>query len=51
MQYALAGVLIDQRYDETTGVTHCTYRTPLGTYTIEYQGDPRACPSTTPAPL
>ena len=51
MQYALAGVLIDQRYDETTGVTHCTYRTPLGTYTIEYQGDPRACPGTTPAPL
>jgi len=51
VQYPLAGVLIDQRYDETTGVTHCTYRTPLGTYTIEYQGDPRACPSTTSAPL
>ncbi len=50
-RYAFAGVLIDQRYDETSGVTHCTYRTPLGTYTIEYQGDPRACPSTTPAPL
>ena len=51
MQHAFAGVLIDQRYDETSGITHCTYRTPLGTYTIEYQGDPRACPSTTPAPL
>ena len=50
-QFALAGVLIDQRYDDTTGVTRCTYRTPLGTYTIEYQGEPRACPTTTPAPL
>jgi len=49
--YALAGVLIDQRYDDTSGVTHCTYRTPLGTYTIEFQGDPRTCPDTFPAPL
>ncbi len=49
--YALAGVLIDQRYDDTNGVTHCTYRAPLGTYTIEFQGDPRTCPNTFPAPL
>ena len=49
-QYALAGVLIDRRFDDASGVTHCTYRTPLGTFTIEYQGDPRTCPNTMPAP-
>ncbi len=49
-QYALAGVLIDRRFDDASGVTHCTYRTPLGTFTIEYQGEPRTCPNTMPAP-
>ncbi len=49
-QHALAGVLIDQRYDHTSGVVHCTYRTPVGMYTIEYQGEP-SCPATTPAAL
>ena len=34
--YAFAGVLIDKRYDEVANVTHCTYRTPLGDFTIEY---------------
>jgi hypothetical protein len=49
-QFAFAGVLIDKRYDETLGVTHCTYRTPNGTYTIEYDGY-LACPPTTPVPF
>ena len=48
--YAFAGVLIDKRYDEALQITHCTYRTPLGTYTIEYNGY-FACPSTTPVPF
>jgi hypothetical protein len=35
---ALAGTLIDKRYDENLKLTHCTYRTPLGTYTLEIKG-------------
>ena len=49
-QYAFAGVLIDKRYDEAIRITHCTYRTPLGTYTIEYNGY-FSCPPTTPVPF
>ena len=48
-QYALAGTLIDKRYDEVIGYTHCTYATPLGTYTMEVKGH-FTCPLTTPAP-
>jgi len=47
--YAFAGVLIDQRYDENYKVTHCTYRTPFGTYTFEIPGYV-SCPETTPVP-
>jgi hypothetical protein len=32
---ALSGVLIDKRYDEVIGITHCTYSTPLDTFTID----------------
>jgi len=46
---ALSGTLIDKRYDEVYRVTHCTYATPLGTYTIEHNGY-RTCDDTTPAP-
>jgi len=48
-RYAFAGVLIDKRYDENIDITHCTYRTPFGTYTLEYKGY-ASCPETTPAP-
>jgi RHS repeat-associated protein len=44
-----AGTLIDKRYDEVGNITHCTYGTPLGTYTLEIQGF-CSCPATTPAP-
>ena len=37
-QLALAGVLIDKPYDEVIGITHCTYSTPLGTFTEEHVG-------------
>jgi RHS repeat-associated protein len=46
----LAGTLIDKRYDEVGGITHCTYSTPLGTYTLEIQGF-CSCPATSPAPF
>jgi hypothetical protein len=48
-RYAFAGILIDKRYDENINVTHCTYRTPFGTYTHEYNGYV-SCPETMPAP-
>jgi hypothetical protein len=48
-QYAFAGVLIDKRYDEVAGVTHCTYATPFETYTLEVLGH-FTCPPTAPAP-
>ena len=48
-RYAFAGILIDKRYDENINVTHCTYRTPFGTYTHEYKGYV-SCPETMPAP-
>jgi hypothetical protein len=48
-QYALAGTLIDKRYDEVAGVTHCTYATPFETYTLEVLGH-FTCPPTAPAP-
>jgi hypothetical protein len=48
-RYAFAGVLIDERHDEINRFTHCTYRTPCGTYTYEYPGY-ISCPETTPAP-
>ncbi len=35
---ALAGVLIDKRYDEVAGVTHCTYRTPFEVFVTEHDG-------------
>ena len=35
---ALAGVLIDRRYDEVIGITHCTYSTPFDTFTLEHKG-------------
>jgi Phage portal protein len=47
---AFAGTLIDSRYDEVMGVTHCTYATPLGTFTLEVQGH-FTCPPTAPAPF
>jgi hypothetical protein len=43
--YAFAGVLIDKRYDEVANITHCTYRTPLSDFTIEYQSY-KQCPQT-----
>jgi hypothetical protein len=48
-QYAFAGILIDKRYDEVAGVTHCTYATPFETYTLEVLGR-FTCPPTAPAP-
>lgn len=42
---AFTGVLIDKRYDEVIKITHCTYRTPLGPFTIEKPGY-YACPDT-----
>jgi hypothetical protein len=48
-KYAFAGILIDKRYDENINVTHCTYKTPVGTYTHEYSGYV-SCPETMPAP-
>lgn len=47
---AFAGILIDKRFDEVINITHCTYSTPLGTFTIEHRGYV-ACPSTYPAPF
>ncbi|MGD0642140.1 MAG: hypothetical protein ABSC22_15435 [Roseiarcus sp.] len=35
-ELAFAGVLIDKRYDEVANITHCTYRTPLRDFTIEF---------------
>jgi hypothetical protein len=46
---AFTGTLIDKRYDEVINVTHCTYSTPIGTFTIEYDGYV-ACPDTYPVP-
>ena len=43
--YAFAGVLIDKRYDEVANITHCTYRTPLSDFTIEYRRY-KQCPPT-----
>ena len=37
-QLALAGVLIDKRYDEVAGITHCTYRTPFEVFVTEHDG-------------
>ncbi|MGO9007594.1 MAG: phage portal protein [Beijerinckiaceae bacterium] len=48
-QLAFSGVLIDKRYDEVANITHCTYSTPLGTFTLEAKGY-LACPDTYPAP-
>jgi RHS repeat-associated protein len=48
-QMCFAGTLIDKRYDEVGGITHCTYSTPLGTYTLEIGGF-SSCPATSPAP-
>ena len=48
-QYALAGILIDKRYDEVAGLTHCTYATPFETYTFEIKGH-FTCPPTAAAP-
>jgi hypothetical protein len=47
--YAFAGTLIDSRYDENYNVTHCTYRIPTGTFTIESPGYFH-CPETWPVP-
>ena len=49
VHYTFAGVLIDKRYDEAIGVTHCTYATPFSTFTLEVQGH-FTCPPTAPAP-
>jgi hypothetical protein len=49
LQPAFSGVLIDKRYDEVANITHCTYSTPLGTFTLEATGY-LACPDTYPAP-
>lgn len=46
---AFAGTLINTRYDETARVTHCTYQTPVGQYTVEVRGYYR-CDPTSPAP-
>jgi hypothetical protein len=46
---AFAGILIDKRYDENINVTHCTYRTPFGTYPHEYDSYV-SCPEAMPAP-
>ncbi len=48
-QLAFTGTLIDKRYDEVIDITHCTYATPTGTFTIEVRGH-IACPDTYPAP-
>jgi RHS repeat-associated protein len=48
-QMCFAGTLIDKRYDEVGGITHCTYSTPFWTYTLEIQGF-SSCPPTSPAP-
>jgi len=48
-QLAFTGTLIDKRYDEVIGITHCTYATPVGTFTIEHKGHV-ACPDTYPVP-
>ena len=47
---AITGTLIDKRYDEVIGITHCTYSTPLGTFTIEHKGY-LACPDVWPYPF
>jgi hypothetical protein len=48
-QYAFAGILIDKRYDEVAGLTHCTYATPFETDTFEIKGH-FTCPPTAAAP-
>src|ERR1700722_14946425 len=48
-RYAFAGTLIDKRYDENINITHCTYRIPRGTFTVEWEGYV-SCPETAPAP-
>jgi Phage portal protein len=48
-QYAFAGILIDKRYDEVAGLTHCTYATPFETCTFEIKGH-FTCPPTAAAP-
>jgi hypothetical protein len=48
-QLSFAGTLIDKRYDEVLNITHCTYSTPLGTYTLEFPGFYH-CEQTTPVP-
>ena len=49
-EVAFTGILIDSRYDEVANITHCTYSTPLGTFTIEYKGF-FSCPETLPVPM
>ena len=46
---AFSGTLMDKRYDEVEGITHCTYLTPIRTFTLEVKGH-FACPDTHPAP-
>ena len=46
---ALAGTLIDKRYDETINITHCIYHTPVGVYVHEHIGY-KQCDLITPAP-
>jgi hypothetical protein len=48
-EYALAGVLIDDRYDKASNFTHCTYSTPLGMFTIAYPNYQK-CDPTFPYP-
>jgi hypothetical protein len=48
-QLSFTGTLIDKRYDEVLHITHCTYSTPLGTFTIERPGF-LSCPDTMPVP-
>jgi len=50
-ELTFSGSLIDKRYDEVAGITHCTYSTPLGTFSIEYNKGYLHCPETWPAPL
>jgi hypothetical protein len=45
VDYAFAGVMIDKRHDEVANITHCTYRTPLSDFTIEYRRY-KQCPPT-----
>jgi hypothetical protein len=48
-QLSFTGILIDKRYEEVLKVTHCTYSTPLGTFTMEYPGFYH-CEQTMPVP-